>query len=246
MARQIIDLPMKLSDELSNDDLLLLRDLVAKKDKRLTLGDLANFVIGKIDLDKFLEVKNKEDVSAGSYYIKKNNNGEFEFVEKDEFVPGSFLVLTQNSAELSWGGQNKTVWSNGTWTQKGRLKKTTEPWILKITAPEDENWIVKLHHITGTVRNPSNSWSMSGIKDEDNSVYLTECLVANGDLYLHQETETFVEIPAGTTRRFDIYVRTQNGSSQWYGGGPTTEGVGAFGFGYSCMFDAVLVDKEKV
>ena len=244
MARQIIDLPKQNLGDLSDDDLMILRDMISKKDKKLTIGDLASFVLNKLDFTKILEIENKEDVSAGSYYVKKKNNGEFEFVEKDEFVPGSFLVLAQNSAKLDWGGQNKTVWSNGTWTQKGRFKKTTDPWKLVITAPEDENWIVKLHHITGTVSNPSNSWSMSGIKDVDNSVYLTECLVANGDLYIHQETETYVEIPAGTTRSFVIYVRTQNGVSHWRGGGSSTDGAGGFDFGYSCMFDAVLVDKE--
>lgn len=74
MARQIIDLPKKLASDLSDEDLLLLRDIVANKDKRLALEDLATFILGGIDTSKLLEIDNKEGLADGSYIVKKTGD----------------------------------------------------------------------------------------------------------------------------------------------------------------------------
>lgn len=181
----------------------------------------------------------------GKYLLTKTANG-VTFEKEPDYRRGDILVVAENTAALSWSGTTKTMWSAGTWTQYGPLKNQSHAHTLEITAPSDADWVIKLHHITGTVQ-ISSAWGHSGLYKSTTlgsmQSYLTSCLVANGDLYLHQETEAIVTIPAGTTMYFGVWVRTSSSTqNQWKGGGDTTATAGDFNFGRSCVIDATLVD----
>lgn len=170
-----------------------------------------------------------------------------------EYKPGEILVAAQNMSELNWGGTTKVQWSAGSWTQYGPFAKTTEPSWLQITTPENEEWVVKLHHITGTAKPNSSSWSHSGLLQASAPAtqpytYLTTSLVANGDLYLHQETNYIVTIPANTSTAFAVWVRTNSTANCiWYGGNPITDSSSSsFNFGPSCIIEATLIEKRIV
>lgn len=187
--------------------------------------------------------------SADGKYLLVKDNGSYSFERQSEWSIGETLVITKNTTQLQWSGTTKTLWSNGSWTQFGPMAKTTKPFEIAITTPPDEIWAVKLHHITGTVHPDSSSWSHSGIyqsnTQETMQNFLTTCLVANGDLYIHQETETVVEIPANTTAYFGVWVRTNSTANcLWYGGGTTTSTGSGFNFGNSCVLEAILIGRR--
>lgn len=215
-------------------------------DSAVTTVKIADSAVtnAKIDWDSVLD-----GMSNGKYILTKDANG-VSFEKDSEYHRGDTLAVTVNQTSLEWNGTTKTRWSNGTWTQYGPMARTTHPDMLKITAPAGENWVVKVHHITGTVR-ISSAWGHSGIfsstVDASMQSFLTTCLVANGDLYLHQETEAIVTVPAGSTMYFGVWVRTNTTTNNyWYGGGPTTATGGDFNFGNSCVLDATLIDKISV
>lgn len=251
MAKQLPELDELLGNYIADDDLLLVRDMSAKQDKRLSISEL----IKRVDNGEIVRAEDISSLSSSKKFVlRPMQNGKFEMIELPDIPVGSTLVVTRNQTQLVWSGTTKTIWSNGTWVQKGILKKTSYPHIIAISAPVNEKWVVKLHHITGSVHNyNSSSWSVSGIVEVGNSsgggnkTFLTASLVANGDLYLHQETETFVEIPAGTTRYFTIWVVTNTtNNTTWYGGGDSTNTGTTWSFGNSCMFDASLIEREAV
>ena len=215
-------------------------------DSAVTTVKIADSAVtnAKIDWDSVLD-----GMSNGKYILTKDANG-VSFEKDSEYHRGDTLAVTVNQTPLEWNGTTKTRWGVGNWTQYGPMARTTHPDILAITAPAGENWVVKVHHITGTVR-ISSAWGHSGIYsstvDNTAQTYLTTCLVANGDLYLHQETEAIVTIPAGSTMYFGVWVRTSSTTNNyWYGGGPTTATGGDFNFGNSCVLDATLIDKVSV
>lgn len=215
-------------------------------DSAITTVKIADSAVtnAKIDWDSVLN-----GMANGKYILTKDSNG-VSFEKDPEYHRGDTLVATVNQTTLEWNGTSKTRWSNGTWIQYGPMARTTNPDMLKITAPAGENWVVKVHHITGTVKINS-AWGHSGIfsstVDASMQSFLTTCLVANGDLYLHQETETIVTIPAGSTMYFGVWVRTSSSTKNvWHGGGPTTATGGDFNFGNSCVLDATLIDKISV
>jgi len=182
----------------------------------------------------------------GKYLLTKTANG-VTFEKEPEYRRGDILVAAMNTAELNGAWTSPAMWTLGDWTQYGPLKNQSHAHTLEITAPANADWVVKLHHITGTVQIQS-AWGHSGIYSSSTlgsaQNYLTTCLVANGDLFLHQETETIVTIPAGTTMYFGVWVRTSSSTSnRWYGGGPTANPGTGFAYGTSCVLTATLVDE---
>lgn len=163
---------------------------------------------------------------------------------------GDIICATQNTQELAWSGTAKTIWSGGSWTQYGPMAKTTNKHALFIQVPNNERWTIKIHHITGTCKIPGGSWSHSGIAEFDWNLsgtprYLTSCLVANGDLYLHQESEVIRVLEPGDIKYYTAWVRTSSTNQGiWYGGGPTTSNGGNFSFGISCLLEATMVNRE--
>lgn len=185
----------------------------------------------------------------GQYILTKSGNS-IQFAPKPEYDRGDVLVVAVNTTTLEWNGTTKARWTAGTWEQYGPMAMATNAHTLQITTPVNEEWDVKVHHITGTVK-ISSAWGHSGIYQSSvlgsMESYLTTCLVANGDLYLHQETETVVTIPANTTVYFGVWVRTNSTTNNlWYGGGPTTATGGDFNFGNSCVLDATLIARRSV
>lgn len=188
---------------------------------------------------------------ADGEYILTKDNGTVSW-KQHSYRRGDFLAITKNTTTLTWHGTSKTRWSLGTWTQYGPMAATTNLDQLVITTPADESWDVRLHHVTGSVQTNS-KYGFSGIYRQASSgnlsspTFMTESLTANGDLYIHQESETVVTIPAGTTWYFGVYVVTSSSTDNiWYGGGDTTStGIG-FSFGNSCVLEATLIDKRKV
>lgn len=251
-------LPTKLTD-LTNDDNFL-RGVTSQSITALssfvTTGMIADSAITTAKINNSAVTNAKIDwssvlsgMSDGKYILTKNN-GSVSFEKEPEYRIGDILAVAVNSAELNWSGTTKTQWSGGTWTQYGPMAMTERPYRLVITTPVDEEWDVKVHHITGTVK-ISSAWGHSGLFQASGNtgmdLYLTTCLVANGDLYLHQESEAVVTIPKNSSLQFGVWVRTSSSTANvWYGGGPTTETGGDFAFGNSCVIDAVLVNRRKV
>lgn len=170
----------------------------------------------------------------------------------DDIKNGDIIVAAQNTAQLQWGGTTKTIWGDGSWTQYGPMARTTSKHALCIQVPNNERWTIKIHHITGTCKIPNGSWSHSGIAEIDWSLsgtkrYLTSCLVANGDLFIHQESEVIRVLEPGDIKYYVVWVRTNStGQGIWYGGGPTTATDGGFSFGISCLLEATMVNREII
>lgn len=212
----------------------------------VTKAKLANSIVDSSKLDWANLLSSQAD---GQYILTKSGNT-IQFAPKPEYERGDVLVVAVNTAPLDWHGTTKTKWMDGSWTQYGPMAVSSGAHTLVITTPEDETWDVKLHHITGTVQIRS-AWGHSGIWQSSTfsgmDRYLTTCLVANGDLFLHQETETVVTIPPNTTLYFGVWVRTNSTTNNlWYGGGPTTATGGDFNFGNSCVLDATLIARRSV
>lgn len=215
-------------------------------DGAVTKAKLANSIVDSSKLDWANLLSSQAD---GQYILTKSGNT-IQFAPKPEYERGDVLVVAVNTASLEWAGTTKTKWTGGSWTQYGPMAVSSGAHTLVITTPENETWDVKLHHITGTVK-ISSAWGHSGIWQSSTfggmDRYLTTCLVANGDLYLHQETETVVTIPPNTTLYFGVWVRTNTTTKNfWYGGGYTTATGGDFNFGNSCVLDATLIAKRSV
>ena len=215
-------------------------------DGAVTKAKLANSIVDSSKLDWANLLSSQAD---GQYILTKSGNT-IQFAHKPEYERGDVLVVAVNTAPLDWHGTTKTKWVDGSWTQYGPMAVSSGAHTLVITTPEDETWDVKLHHITGTVK-ISSAWGHSGIWQSSTfsgmDRYLTTCLVANGDLFLHQETETVVTIPPNTTLYFGVWVRTNSTTNNlWYGGGPTTATGGDFNFGNSCVLDATLIARRSV
>lgn len=212
----------------------------------VTTAKIANNAVTNAKIDWASVLSGMGD---GKYVLTKED-GVISFEKEPEYRIGDILAVAVNTAELNWSGTTKTQWSGGTWTQYGPMAMTERPWRLVITTPADEEWDVKVHHITGTVR-ISSAWGHSGLFQASGNtgmeLFLTTCLVANGDLFLHQESEAVVTIPKNSSLQFGVWVRTNSSTANvWYGGGPTTETGGEFSFGNSCVIDAVLVNRRKV
>lgn len=243
-----VSVPVQISD-LTNDDNYLRGEIsqtISQIPSVISTSMIQNNAVtnGKINWNDVIN-----GGSDGEYILIKNgSNIGFASIP---YRVGDTLVVAANTAQLEWAGTAKVLWSVGDWLQYGPMAKTTGPSEIMIKTPVDESWDVKLHHITGTVKIPSSSWSHSGLYQGTASLtpssFLTSCLVANGDLYLHQETETVVTIPANTTRYFGVWVRTNSTATCiWYGGGATTSTGSNFNFGTSCVLDATLVGRRKV
>lgn len=212
----------------------------------VTTAKIANNAVTNVKIDWASVLSGMGD---GKYILTKEG-GVISFEKEPEYRIGDILAVAVNSAELNWSGTTKTQWSGGTWTQYGPMAMTERRNRLVITTPADEEWDVKVHHITGTVK-ISSAWGHSGLFQASGNtgmdLFLTTCLVANGDLYLHQESEAVVTIPKNSSLQFGVWVRTSSTTANvWYGGGPTTETGGGFSFGNSCVIDAVLVNRRKV
>jgi len=243
-----VSVPVQISD-LTNDDNYLRGEISQTISQIPSVISTSMIQNSAVTNDKI----NWNDVinggSDGEYILIKNgSNIGFASIP---YRIGDTLVVAVNDSQLKWAGTAKAMWSVGDWLQYGPMAKTTGPSEIMIKTPVDESWDVKLHHITGTVKIPSSSWSHSGLYQGTASLtpssFLTSCLVANGDLYLHQETETVVTIPANTTRYFGVWVRTNSTATCiWYGGGATSSTGSAFDFGTSCVLDATLIGRRKV
>lgn len=215
-------------------------------DLAVTTAKIANNAVTNAKIDWASVLSGMGD---GKYVLTKEG-GVISFEKEPEYRIGDILAVAVNSAELNWSGTTKTQWGTGTWTQYGPMAMTERPYRLVITTPVDEEWDVKVHHITGTVK-ISSAWGHSGLFQASGNtgmeLFLTTCLVANGDLYLHQESEAVVTIPKNSSLQFGVWVRTNSSTANvWYGGGPTTETGGGLSFGNSCVIDAVLVNRRKV
>lgn len=188
---------------------------------------------------------------ADGEYILTKDNGTVSW-KQHSYRRGDILAITKNTATLTWHGTTKTRWSGGTWIQYGPMAATANLDQLAITTPANEEWDVRLHHVTGSVKINS-KYGFSGIYRQavsgnlSSPTFMTESLTANGDLYIHQESETVVTIPAGTTWYFGVYVVTSSSTDNtWYGGGDATATGTGFDFGNSCVLEATLIDKRKV
>lgn len=243
-----VSVPVQISD-LTNDDNYLRGEIsqtISQIPSVISTSMIQNNAVtnGKINWNDVIN-----GGSDGEYILIKNgSNIGFASIP---YRIGDTLAVAVNTSQLEWAGTAKVRWSVGDWLQYGPMAKTTGLSEIMIKTPVDESWDVKLHHITGTVKIPSNSWSHSGLYQGTTALtpssFLTSCLVANGDLYLHQETETVVTIPANTTRYFGVWVRTNSTATCiWYGGGATTSTGSAFDFGTSCVLDATLIGRRKV
>lgn len=243
-----VSVPVQISD-LTNDDNYLRGEIsqtISQIPSVISTSMIQNSAVtnGKINWNDVIN-----GGSDGEYILIKNgSNIGFASIP---YRIGDTLAVAVNNSQLEWAGTAKVIWSVGDWLQYGPMAKTTGPSEIMIKTPVDESWDVKLHHITGTVKIPSNSWSHSGLYQGTTSLtpssFLTSCLVANGDLYLHQETETVVTIPANTTRYFGVWVRTNSTATCiWYGGGATSSTGSDFNFGTSCVLDATLIGRRKV
>ncbi len=242
-TQTISPLPSFVSTSMLNDSAVT---TIKINDGAVTKAKIAGSSVDSSKLDWANLLSSQAD---GQYILTKNGNT-IQFAPKPEYERGDILAMAVNTAQLEWNGTTKAMWSAGSWKQYGPMARTTTPHLLVITVPAGEEWDVKVHHITGTVKINS-AWGHSGIFRSSTSSsmesYLTTCLVANGDLYLHQETETVVTIPANTTVYFGVWVRTNSTTNNvWYGGGPTTATGGDFNFGNSCVLDATLIARRSV
>lgn len=242
-----VNVPVQISD-LTNDDNYLRGEISQ------TISQISSVISTSMIQNSAVtnEKINWNDVinggSDGEYILIKNgSNIGFASIP---YRIGDTLAVAINTAQLEWAGTSKTMWSVGNWLQYGPMAKTNSANEIMIKTPADESWDIKLHHITGSVYIGS-SWCHSGLYQgtvaRTPSSFLTSCLVANGDLHLHQETETVVTIPANTTRYFGVWVRTDSTATCiWYGGGATSSTGSNYHFGTSCVLDATLIGRRKV
>lgn len=106
MARQLIDLPRMNAEDLEDDDLLLVRDVSARKDKRVRKSDL----IKEVDIDAILPVGVTLESSAqidtskmlGTWTLESSYN-ELQTVELHrEYVTSGATSYDYEFGEIDW------------------------------------------------------------------------------------------------------------------------------------------------
>lgn len=169
-----------------------------------------------------------------------------------EYKSGELLAASQNTTELNWNGTTCTFWGAGTWTQYGRMKKTTDPAVLQITNPTSKPWIVEFSMSCSTVNVPSSCYVESGLCEMSLPTTITKrisqsiisCNGGNTNIWTSYSNKKLVTIPAGGTKNIGSFVRTSSANNATWKGGDELSGTSSntnFG-GASCILEAKLID----
>lgn len=127
MARQLVDLPRMTAEDLADDDLLLVRDVSSKKDKRVLLADLLS--LARIDPADLLDMiypvgatiettdntYDPEEVFGGTWTLERSNQPKRELVATQELFNGKIERTSAGTTNLI-GAYNENliegIWQN--------------------------------------------------------------------------------------------------------------------------------------
>lgn len=177
----------------------------------------------------------------------------------DDYKRGEILVSTQNVDTLATTSNVATIWSNGTWTQFGRMASSSNKHILTIANPTSNAWTVEISLdcpsvLPGSVISGSSiitTTPATGIAELDSNNAISKVITwsriaSRGSVY----NRKYVTIPANTTKKFCACVCTYQTSASptgtWEGGDEITgTAVGAGFGGPSCTLTATLIDNGE-
>ena len=228
------------------------------KTKMVSTSMISNSAVTTIKVADKAITKNKIDWNN---IINNGSNGEYLLTKNGtdiSFKPisyriGEILVVSQNVAELSWAGTAYTIWSGGTWTQYGKMKTTSRPYILQIKNPTTSTWRVKVSISCPTVNVPSNCFIESGlciitlpgtIKTIISQTILS-CNFGATNIWASYGSEKIITIPSNGSINIGAFVRTSSANNATWVGGDAITATGDnlnlnFG-GASCVLTATLV-----
>lgn len=180
----------------------------------------------------------------------------------DDYRRGEVLVSTQNVDMLATTASAPVVWSAGTWSQFGRMASSSNKYILTITNPTSNAWVVEISLdcpavSPGSVISGStviNTIPGTGIAVLDSNNSIDKIItwtrtVSRGSVY----SRKYYTIPANTTKKFCACICTyQSGSGvtgMWEGGDEATvsdlSSSGTSFGGASCTLTATLIDNGE-
>lgn len=226
------------------------------KTKMVSTNMISDSAVTTIKVADKAITKNKIDWNN---IINNGSNGEYLLTKNGtdiSFKPisyriGEILVVSQNVAELKWSGANCTIWSGGTWTQYGKMKTTSRPYILQIKNPTTSTWRVKVSMSCPTVDVPNNCYIESGLctitLPDTLTARITQTIVSNNggsaNIWTSYGSEKIITIPSNESTNIGAFVRTSSTNQATWKGGDTINGTESniyFG-GPSCVLTATLV-----
>ena len=187
--------------------------------------------------------------SDGEYLLTKSGS-DISF-KPISYRIGETLVVSQNLAELSWSGTTCATWTVGSWTQYGKMKTTSNPYVLQIKNPTTSTWRVKVSMFCPTVEIPNNCFIESGLciitLPTTLSTRITQTILSNNggstNIWTSYGSEKIITIPSNGSSNIGAFVRTSSANKATWKGGDTISGTGSniyFG-GPSCVLTATLV-----
>lgn len=202
-----------------------------------------------------------KDPQGNNIYPISADDGNLTYVTAEGNIPSSNYAL---GTVLAWAREvgnytvpsgNATLWTTGTWTQYGPMKRTTELWSITIQAPADENWCVELDALAPKIKeNDSTSAAGIGIAEVTGTTInhrLTNsfwyCTGNASSIWFAANARTVIQIPAGTSKTFAVYTKKENSSTAViYGRGQDDDSSKYVETGDAVNFKATLIDKEKI
>lgn len=215
-------------------------------DSAVTTIKIADSAITKDKIDWNNIINNGSD---GEYLLTKSGS-DISF-KPVSYRVGEVLVVSQNVTELSWSGTTCASWSNGAWTQYGKMKTTSNPHALQITNPTTSTWRVKVSMSCPTVNVPSNCYIESGLCELTLPYTITtrisQTILSNNsgntNIWTSYGSEKIITIPPSGSANIGAFVRTSTTNTVTWKGGDVysgTSGTTSFG-GPSCVLTATLV-----
>lgn len=215
-------------------------------DSAVTTIKIADSAITKDKIDWNNIINNGSD---GEYLLTKSGS-DISF-KPVSYRVGEVLVVSQNVTELSWSGTTCVSWSNGAWTQYGKMKTTSNPHALQITNPTTSTWRVKVSMSCPTVNVPNNCYIESGLCELTLPYTITtrisQTILSNNsgntNIWTSYGSEKIITIPPSGSANIGAFVRTSTTNTVTWKGGDVysgTSGTTSFG-GPSCVLTATLV-----
>lgn len=226
------------------------------KTKMVSTNMISDSAVTTIKVADKAITKNKIDWNN---IINNGSNGEYLLTKNGtdiSFKPisyriGETLVVSQNLKELSWSGTTCAAWTAGSWTQYGKMKKTSNPYALQIKNPTASTWRVKVSMFCPTVEIPNNCFIESGLctytLPSTLATRITQTILSNNggstNIWTSYGSEKIITIPSNGSINIGAFVRTSTENKATWKGGDTISGTGSniyFG-GPSCVLTATLV-----
>ena len=226
------------------------------KTKMVSTNMISDSAVTTIKIADNAITKNKIDWNN---IINNGSNGEYLLTKNGtdiSFKPisyriGEILVVSQNLTELFWSGTACATWTAGSWTQYGKMKKTSNPYALQIKNPTTSTWRVKVSMFCPTVEIPNNCFIESGLctitLPDTLTARITQTIVSSAggstNIWTSYGSEKIITIPSNGSINIGTFVRTSSTNQATWKGGDTITGTGSninFG-GPSCVLTATLV-----